>query len=83
MQKKLQEAGADAAPVVSVERFLLDRLPCVVKEYPVVGEGRYAVIPLRAGVSLGGPYKGVTPGELGHKSVQQGSICGAPVEEGQ
>ena len=36
----LQQAGADAAPVVPTERFLSDRLPCVVGEYPLVVEGR-------------------------------------------
>ena len=37
----LQQAGADAAPVVPAERFLSDRLPCVVGEYLVVPEGSY------------------------------------------
>ena len=46
-------------------------------------EGSYKVIPLQAGVSLGGPHIGVKPGEVGHKIVPTASICGAPVEEGQ
>ena len=34
-------------------------------------------------MSLGGRHKGVTSGDLGHKSVPRASICGALVEEGQ
>ena len=80
---ELQQASADAAPVVSVERVLPDRLPCVVREYPVIVEGRYEVNPLRPEVSLGGRHIGVTSGGVGHKSVPPASICGSPVEEGQ
>ena len=70
-------------PVVSAEGFLPDRLLCVVGEYPEGVEGRYEVIQFRAGVSLGGCHIGVTSREVGHKSVQRLSFCGAPVEEGQ
>ena len=58
---KLQQAGADAAPVVPADRLLLDLLPRVVVEDPVVVEGGDEVIPRRVGVSPGGglPY---TPG---------------------
>ena len=49
----------------------------------MVKEGRYGVIPLRAGVSLGGRHIGVTSGAVGHKSVRPASICGAPEEEDQ
>ena len=54
----LQQAGADAAPVVSAERLLLDLPPHVVGENPVVVEGGDEVIPRRAGVHPGGglPY---------------------------
>ena len=47
---EFQQAGADTAPVVPTERFLPDRLPRVVLEYPVVVEGRNEVMPRRAGV---------------------------------
>ena len=55
---ELQQAGADAAPVVPAERFLPDLLPRVVGENPVVVEGGDEVIPRQAGVPLGGvlPY---------------------------
>ena len=49
----------------------------------MVVEGRYEVIPLQAGVSLGRCHLGVTPGEVEHKSVPPASIGGAPVEVGQ
>ena len=54
----LQQAGADAAPVVPAERFLLDLPPHVVRENPVVVEGGDEVIPRRAGVAPEGglPY---------------------------
>ena len=74
---ELQHAGADVVPVVSAERFLSDCPPCVIMENPVVVEGRYEVIPLRAGVSLGCCHIGVRSGELEHKSVPPASICGA------
>ena len=79
---EFQQAGADTAPLVPTECFLVDCLPLVVGEYPVVVEGRYEVIPGLAGVSLGGCHIGVTPGEWGHKSVPPAPVCGAPVEEG-
>ena len=80
---ELLQVGTDAAPVVSAERSLPDRLPCVGGEYPVVMQGRYEVNPLRAGVSLGGRHIGVTSDEVGHKSVPSASLCDAPVGEGQ
>ena len=51
---EFQQAGTDRASVVPAERFLSDRLPRVVREDPVVLEGRCEVIPRRAGVPLGG-----------------------------
>ena len=55
---ELQQAGADAAPVVPAERLLPDLLP------PVVGD---EVIPRRAGVPVGGGcHIHVAPGELVH-----------------
>ena len=80
---ELPQVGAEVALVVSAERFLSDRLPCVVGDYPVVAEGRYEVIPIWVGVSLPARHIGVTSGEFGHKSVPSASICAAPVDEGQ
>ena len=50
----LQQAGADAAPVVPAERLLLDLPPRVIGENPVVVKGGDEVISRRAGVPLGG-----------------------------
>ena len=50
----LQQAGADAAPVVLAKRLPLDLLPRVVGEDPVVVEGGDEAVPRRAGVPLGG-----------------------------
>ena len=47
---ELQQAGADAATVVSNERLLPDCLPRVRTEHPMVVECRDEVIPLRARV---------------------------------
>ena len=55
--------------IVPTEPFLLDRLPCVVREYPVVVEGCYEVIPHRARVPLEGRHIVVTPVEVRQKSV--------------
>ena len=46
----LQQAGADAAPLVPAERLPLDLPPRVVRENPVVVEGCDEVVPGRAGV---------------------------------
>ena len=78
---ELQNAGADASPAVFVECLLLDHLPAIIREYLMVAEGRYEVIPLRAGVHLRGHRIGVPPGEVGYKSVPSVAICG-PLEEG-
>ena len=65
---ELQQAGADAAPVVSAERLLPDLMPRVVGEDPVVVEGGDEVIPRPAGVSLGGGcHIHVAPGEVVHQ----------------
>ena len=50
----LQQAGADAAPVVPAERLLLDLPPCVVGENPVLVEGGDEVIPGQAEVPPSG-----------------------------
>ena len=50
----LQQAGADAAPVVPAERLPLDLPPGVVGENPVVVIGGDEVVPRQAGVPLGG-----------------------------
>ena len=50
----LQQAGADAAPVVPAERLLLDLPPRVVGGNPVVVEGGDEVLPRRAGAPPGG-----------------------------
>ena len=54
----LQQAGANAAPVIPAGRLPLDLPPRVVGENPVVVEGGDEVVPSRAGVPLGGwlPY---------------------------
>ena len=52
--RDLQQAGADAAPVVPAERLLLDLPPRVVGENPVVVEGGDEVVPRWEGVPLGG-----------------------------
>ena len=49
----LQQAGADAAPVVLAKCLPLDFLPRVAGEDPVVVEGGDEVVPRRAGVPLG------------------------------
>ena len=50
----LQQAGADAAPVVLAKRLPLDLLPRVVGEDPVVVEGGDEVVPRRGGGAPGG-----------------------------
>ena len=54
----LQQAGADAAPVVPAEGLPLDLPPRVVGESPVVVEGGDEVVPRQEGMPLGGglPY---------------------------
>ena len=80
----LQQAGADAAPVVPAERLPLDLPPRVVGENPVVVEGGDEVVPRRVGVPLGGGCQvHVAPGEAGRQRIPLASVCGVPVEEGQ
>ena len=50
----LQQAGADAAPVVPAERLSLVLPPRVVGENPVVVEDGDEVVPRQAGVPLRG-----------------------------
>ena len=50
----LQQAGADAAPVVLAKRLPLDLLPRVVGEDPVVVEGGDEVVPRPGGGAPGG-----------------------------
>ena len=50
----LQQAGADAAPVVPAEHPPLDLPPRLVGENPVVVEGGDEVVPHRAGGAPGG-----------------------------
>ena len=81
---ELQQAVADAAPVVPAERLLPDLLPRVVGENPVVVEGGDEVIPRRAGVPLGeGCHIHVAPGEVGHQRAPLALARGVPLEEGQ
>ena len=49
----LQQAGADAAPVVLAKRLPLDLLPRVVGEDPVVVEGGDEVVPAGRGCPWG------------------------------
>ena len=80
----LQQAGADAAPVVPAERLLLDLPRRVVGENPVVVEGRDEVVPRPAGVPLGGGcHVHVAPGEFGRQRISLAPVRGVPVEEGQ
>ena len=80
----LQQAGADAAPVVLAKRLPLDLLPRVAGEDPVVVEGGDEVVPRRAGVPLGGArHVHVAPGEVGRQRVPLAPVRGVPVEEGQ
>ena len=78
---ELQQAGADAAPVVPAKRLLPDFLPRVVGENPVVAEGGNEVIPRQAGVPLGGScHIHLAPGEVGHQRAPLALACGVPVE---
>ena len=80
----LQQAGADAAPVVLAKRLPLDFLPRVVGEDPVVVEGGDEVVSRRAGVPLGGArHVHVAPGEVGHQRIPLAPVRGVSVEEGQ
>ena len=80
----LQQAGADAAPVVPAERLPLDLPPRVVGENPVVVEGGDEVVPRRAGVPLGGGcHVHVAPGEVGRQRIPLAPVLGVSVEEGQ
>ena len=66
----LQQAGADAAPVVPAERLLPDLPTRVVGENPVVVEGGDEVVPRRAGVPLGGGcHVHVAPSEVGRQRI--------------
>ena len=81
---ELQQAGADAVPVVPAERPLPDVLPRVVGENPVVVEGGDEIIPRRAGVPPGaGCHIHVAPGEVGHQRAPLALARGVPMEEGQ
>ena len=80
----LQQAGADAAPVVPAERLPLDLLPRVVRENPVVVKGGDEVFPRRPGLPPGGGcHIHVAPGEVGRQHIPPAPVCGVPVEEGQ
>ena len=80
----LQQAGADAAPVVLAKHLPLDLLPRVVGEDPVVVEGGDEVVPRRAGVPLGGAcHVHVAPGEVGRQCIPSAPVRGVSVEEGQ
>ena len=81
---ELQQAGAEAAPVVPAESLLPQVLPHVVGEDPGVVEGGNEVIPCWAGVSPGGGcHIHVAPGEVGHQRAEMALVRGVPVEEGQ
>ena len=71
---ELQQTGEDAAPVLSAGPPLPDHLPRVTREYPMVVEGCYEVISLRAGVLPGGRHIGENPVQVGHKSIPWASI---------
>ena len=80
----LQQACADAAPVVPAECLPLDLPPRVVGENPLVVEGGDEVVPRWAGVPLGGCcHVHVAPGEVGRQRISLAPVRGVPVEEGQ
>ena len=80
----LQQAGADAAPVVPAKRRPLDLAPRVVREDRVVVEGSDEVVPRRAGVPLGGGcHVHVAPDEVGRQRIPSAPVRGVSVEEGQ
>ena len=80
----LQQAVADAAPVVPAERLPLDLPPHVVRENPVVVEGGDEVVPRRAGMPLGrGCHVHAAPSNLGRQRIPLAPVCAVPVEEGQ
>ena len=76
---EFQQAGADSHYRV----FSGGLLATCHRGVSVVVEGRYEVMSRRAVLPLGGRHFGVTPREVGHKSIQTALVCGAPVEEGQ
>ena len=81
---ELQQAGADAAPVVPAERLLPDLLPRVVGETPVVVEGGDEVIPRRAGVPRwGGCHIHVAPPEVARQRGPLALVRDVLVKEGQ
>ena len=80
----LQQAGADAAPLVPAKRLPLDPPPRVVREDPVVVEGGDEVVPSRARVPLGGGcHVHLAPGEVGRQRIPSAPVRGVSVEEGQ
>ena len=80
----LQQAGADAAPVVPAKRLPLDLPPRVFRENPLVVEGGDEVVPRRAGVPLGGGcHVHVAPDEVGRQRIPLAPVRGVSVEEGQ
>ena len=80
----LQQAGADAAPVVLAKRLPLDLLPRVVGEDPVVVEEGDEVVSRQAGVPLGGAcHVHVAPGEVGRQRIPPAPVRGVSLEEGQ
>ena len=80
----LQQAGADAAPVVPADRLPLDLPLRVVREDPVVVERGDEVVPCRAGMPLGGgSHVHLAPGEVGRQRIPLAPLCGVLVEEGQ
>ena len=80
----LQQADADAEPVVPAKRLPLDLPPRVVGEDLVVVEGGDEVVPRRAGVPLGGGcHVHVAPSEVGRQRIPSAPVRGVSVKEGQ
>ena len=76
----LQQAGADAEPVLPAERLPLDLLPRVVGENPLVVEGGDEVLPRWAGVPSGqGCHLHVAPAEVGRQHIPVALVRGVPV----
>ena len=79
---ELQQAGADAAPVVSAEHLLPDRLQGVIREHRMVVEGRDEVITPRPGVPPGGRHVDLVSAEVEHQGVPSPFMSVVLVEEG-
>ena len=80
----LQQAGADAAPVIPAERLPLDLPPRVVGRIPWSWKAAMRLSHARRGCPWGGGcHIHVAPGEVGRQYISLALVRGVPVEEGQ